>query len=41
MNKTTPDAAPVPAPKGDRIAKIMARAGPCSRREAERWIVRG
>jgi 23S rRNA pseudouridine2605 synthase len=25
-------------PKGDRIAKVMARAGLCSRREAERWI---
>lgn len=24
--------------KGDRIAKVMARAGICSRREAERWI---
>ncbi len=24
--------------KGDRIAKILARAGLCSRREAERWI---
>ena len=28
-------------PKGDRIAKIMARAGLCSRREAERWIEAG
>ncbi len=28
-------------PKGDRIAKVMARAGLCSRREAERWIVAG
>jgi len=25
-------------PKGDRIAKLMARAGLCSRRDAERWI---
>lgn len=24
--------------EGDRIAKVMARAGLCSRREAERWI---
>ena len=23
---------------GDRIAKVMARAGVCSRRDAERWI---
>lgn len=27
--------------KGDRIAKVMARAGLCSRREAERWIEGG
>ena len=27
--------------KGDRIAKVMARAGLCSRRDAERWIVQG
>jgi len=27
--------------KGDRIAKVMARAGLCSRREAERWIEEG
>jgi 23S rRNA pseudouridine2605 synthase len=25
-------------PEGDRIAKVMARAGLCSRREAEAWI---
>ena len=28
-------------PKGDRIAKLMARAGLCSRRDAERWIAQG
>ncbi|MGH1377920.1 MAG: pseudouridine synthase [Alphaproteobacteria bacterium] len=27
--------------KGERIAKIMARAGVCSRRDAERWIGEG
>jgi 23S rRNA pseudouridine2605 synthase len=27
--------------KGERIAKAMARAGLCSRRDAERWIVEG
>ena len=29
------------APKGERVAKVMARAGLCSRREAERWIAMG
>ena len=27
--------------KGDRIAKVMARAGLCSRRDAEKWIEEG
>jgi 23S rRNA pseudouridine2605 synthase len=30
-----------PATGGERIAKRMARAGLCSRREAERWIAQG
>jgi 23S rRNA pseudouridine2605 synthase len=29
------------AEDGDRIAKVIARAGLCSRREAERWIAEG
>src|SRR5262250_1955348 len=27
--------------RGERIAKLMARAGLCSRRDAERWIAEG
>jgi 23S rRNA pseudouridine2605 synthase len=30
-----------PAPEGDRIAKVIARAGLASRREAEAWITAG
>ena len=29
------------AEAGDRIAKVMARAGLCSRRDAEKWILLG
>lgn len=36
----TDAAAPQPN-KGERIAKLIARAGMCSRREAERWIGEG
>jgi 23S rRNA pseudouridine2605 synthase len=33
--------APTPTPAGERLAMVMARAGLCSRREAERWVVEG
>jgi 23S rRNA pseudouridine2605 synthase len=32
---------PSTAPPGDRIAKVLARVGLCSRRDAERWIAAG
>lgn len=34
-------AKPTTKHQGDRIAKILSRAGLCSRREAERWIEQG
>ena len=37
-NTEKPEGEPVAKIKGDRIAKLMARAGLCSRRDAERWI---
>ncbi len=40
-NQGTKDTAAVAPGSGDRIAKVMARAGLCSRREAERWIAEG
>ena len=30
-----------PSDKGERVAKLLARAGLCSRRDAERWIAEG
>jgi 23S rRNA pseudouridine2605 synthase len=29
------------APRGERVAKLLARVGLCSRRDAERWIAEG
>ncbi len=45
-NMVKPEATPkaeagVAAKAGERIAKRLARAGLCSRREAERWIIAG
>ncbi len=36
-----PPGAPTASPPGERIAKRLARAGLCSRRDAERWIAAG
>lgn len=38
--QTAPDPT-MPRREGDRIAKVMARAGLCSRRDAELWIAEG
>lgn len=35
------DASTSPAPDGDRLAKVIARSGLCSRRDAEKWIAEG
>jgi 23S rRNA pseudouridine2605 synthase len=37
-NNKRPDRDQSPPPAGQRIAKLMARAGLASRREAEAWI---
>ncbi len=42
MTREAPEApAPAPVPKGERIAKVLARAGVASRREAEKMIAAG
>lgn len=41
FDKRAPRAAPERKKTGERIAKIVARAGLCSRRDAEDWIVQG
>lgn len=41
MTDDTTPPAPAPAPTPDRIAKVMARAGVASRRDAERMILEG
>ena len=40
-SQNLPDDTENASSSGERIAKMMARAGLCSRREAERWILAG
>jgi 23S rRNA pseudouridine2605 synthase len=39
VSETGPD--PAPEPRPERVAKFLARAGLCSRRDAEAWIAAG
>jgi len=41
MPSKPPRQASTSPPEGERVAKVMARAGLCSRRDAERWIEAG
>ncbi|KQW21136.1 pseudouridine synthase [Afipia sp. Root123D2] len=41
FDKRTPREAPAKKKTGERIAKLVSRAGMCSRRDAEEWIVQG
>jgi 23S rRNA pseudouridine2605 synthase len=41
MEKMKKSELPKTGPAGERIAKVMARAGLCSRRDAEAWIANG
>lgn len=41
MSHSTPPKTPAQTPEGDRIAKVIARSGRASRREAERLIAEG
>ncbi|WP_458758020.1 pseudouridine synthase [Afipia sp. TerB] len=40
-DRRAPRAAPAKTKTGERIAKVVARAGLCSRRDAEEWITQG
>ena len=40
-NKTAPEKSKVLNTGPERIAKVIARSGLCSRRDAERWIING